>query len=186
MAEYNIFEAMKHPTKSHLVFYLVVIDQLGDNYINLHFEFPNFDDFTNCDCICTGLNECPICAKINVAINSGVRVVDIVGMDIVGVDIVGVVEIVAVQPPLPSIVHPLKLLVIIANKLQVVQKERLLQNLKRLGGFHEHLVKHSTLRFLLKKPIKDFLTLFSGFLGCSLAKWTYLSLNPLLTTFEPI
>ncbi|RDX79769.1 hypothetical protein CR513_39771, partial [Mucuna pruriens] len=42
-----------------------------------------------------------------------------------------------------------------ANKLQAEQKERLMQDLKKLGDFYKHLVKHSTLRFLLKKPPKD-------------------------------
>ncbi|RDY03172.1 hypothetical protein CR513_13280, partial [Mucuna pruriens] len=93
--EYNIFEAMKHPIENHLVFYLDVIDQLGHDYINLHYEFPDFDYFTNCDCTCTRLNECPICTKISSAIN-------------------------------------------------VEQKERLFQSLKKLRDFYEHLVKHST------------------------------------------
>ncbi|RDY00196.1 hypothetical protein CR513_16655, partial [Mucuna pruriens] len=37
-------------------------------------------------------------------------------------------------------------LVITANKLEVEQKEELFQDLKKLGDFYEHLVKHSTLR----------------------------------------
>ncbi|RDX91566.1 hypothetical protein CR513_26436, partial [Mucuna pruriens] len=45
--------------------------------------------------------------------------------------------------------------IIIANKLQVEQKERLLQDLKKLRDFYEHLVKHSTFNFLLKKPLED-------------------------------
>ncbi|RDX77303.1 hypothetical protein CR513_42604, partial [Mucuna pruriens] len=49
---------------------------------NLHYEFFDFDDFTNCDCTCTRLAECPICVEISA----------------------GVVEVVALQPPLPSIV----------------------------------------------------------------------------------
>ncbi|RDX82481.1 hypothetical protein CR513_36720, partial [Mucuna pruriens] len=98
--KYTIFKAMKHPIENHLVFYLDLIDQLGDEYINLYFEFSNFDDFTNCDCTSTRL-----------------------------------------IPP-----------VITVNKLQVEQKERLLQDLKKLENFYEHLVKHSALRFLLKKP----------------------------------
>ncbi|RDX80795.1 hypothetical protein CR513_38612, partial [Mucuna pruriens] len=47
--EYTIFEAMKHSTKNHSIFYVDVIDQLGDNYMNLHSEFPYFDDFKDCD-----------------------------------------------------------------------------------------------------------------------------------------
>ncbi|RDX93229.1 hypothetical protein CR513_24542, partial [Mucuna pruriens] len=53
--------------------------------------------------------------------------------------------------------HP-KPQVITTNKLQAEQKERLWQDLKKLGGFYEHLVKHSTLRFLMKKRPKDFLS----------------------------
>ncbi|RDY05937.1 hypothetical protein CR513_10161, partial [Mucuna pruriens] len=64
-------------------------------------------------------------------------------------------NIAKVQPPLPSIVQPLQPKIIIANKLQVEQKERLLQDLKKLRDFDEHLVKHFTLRFLLKKPPED-------------------------------
>ncbi|RDX98822.1 hypothetical protein CR513_18210, partial [Mucuna pruriens] len=65
------------------------------------------------------------------------------------------VDVVEVQPPLPSIVQPLQPPIITANKLQAKQNERLLQDLEKLGDFYEHLVKHSTLRFLLKKPPKD-------------------------------
>ncbi|RDY04188.1 hypothetical protein CR513_12128, partial [Mucuna pruriens] len=50
---------------------------------------------------------------------------------------------------------PLHALVITINKLQVEQTEKLLQDLKKLGDFYEHLVKHLTLRFLLKKPPED-------------------------------
>ncbi|RDX72417.1 hypothetical protein CR513_48100, partial [Mucuna pruriens] len=50
---------------------------------------------------------------------------------------------------------PLQPPIIIANKLQVEQKEKLSQDLKKMGDFYEHLVKNSTLRFLLKKPPKD-------------------------------
>ncbi|RDX73166.1 hypothetical protein CR513_47264, partial [Mucuna pruriens] len=67
--EYIIFEAMKHPIKNHLVFYLDVIDLLGDDYMDLHSEFPNFDDFKDCDCTCTELTECPICLEISNVIN---------------------------------------------------------------------------------------------------------------------
>ncbi|RDY11681.1 hypothetical protein CR513_03614, partial [Mucuna pruriens] len=52
--------------------------------------------------------------------------------------------------------NPLQPLVITTNKLQAEQKERLLQDLKKLGDFYEHLFKHSTLRFLLKKPPEDY------------------------------
>ncbi|RDY05949.1 hypothetical protein CR513_10150, partial [Mucuna pruriens] len=55
----------------------------------------------------------------------------------------------------PSIMQPLQPLVITTNKLQVEQKERLLQDLKKLRDFYEHPLKHSTLRFLLKKPLED-------------------------------
>ncbi|RDY08539.1 hypothetical protein CR513_07220, partial [Mucuna pruriens] len=130
--EYNIFVVMKHPTQNHLVFYLDVIDQLGDYYINLHSEFPDFDDFTDYDCTCTRLTECPICLQISSVINASARVVDII-------------ESVAVQSPLLSIVQPLQPPVIIANKPQTEQKEWLLQELKKLGDFYEHLVKHSNL-----------------------------------------
>ncbi|RDY00200.1 hypothetical protein CR513_16648, partial [Mucuna pruriens] len=58
--------------------------------------------------------------------------------------------VVAVQPPLSSMVQPLHALVITANKLQVEQKEKLSQDLKKLGDFYEHLVKHSTLRLYLE------------------------------------
>ncbi|RDX81338.1 hypothetical protein CR513_37996, partial [Mucuna pruriens] len=68
-----------------------------------------------------------------------------------GATIEGIVEVVVVQPPLPTIVQPLQPLVIIANILQVKQKERLLQDLKKLRDFYEQLVKHSTLMFVLKK-----------------------------------
>ncbi|RDY12761.1 hypothetical protein CR513_02392, partial [Mucuna pruriens] len=71
------------------------------------------------------------------------------------IDFSDVVEVVAMQPPMPSMVQPLHTLVITANKLQVEQKEKLLQDLKKLRDFYEHLVKHSTLRFLLKKRPKD-------------------------------
>ncbi|RDX89878.1 hypothetical protein CR513_28327, partial [Mucuna pruriens] len=117
---YNIFEAMKHPIENHSIFYLDVIDQLGDDYINLHSGFPYFYDFIDYDCTCNGLNKCLICTKISIIINAGARVVDIA--------------------------------VIATNKLQAGQKERLLQDLKRLEGFCEHFAKHSNLRFLLKKP----------------------------------
>ncbi|RDX89114.1 hypothetical protein CR513_29192, partial [Mucuna pruriens] len=49
MMEYTIFEAMKHPTKNHSVFYLDVIDQLGDDYMNMHSESLDFDYFTDCN-----------------------------------------------------------------------------------------------------------------------------------------
>ncbi|RDX98033.1 hypothetical protein CR513_19113, partial [Mucuna pruriens] len=74
------------------------------------FEFSNFDDFTDCDCNYIGLIECPIYAKISNAINIDARVVDIIGgnvarvLHIVGGNVAGVVEVVAVQPPLASIV----------------------------------------------------------------------------------
>ncbi|RDX87266.1 hypothetical protein CR513_31283, partial [Mucuna pruriens] len=112
--EYNIFEAMEHPIENHSVFYLDVIHQLGDDYINFHDEFHDFNDFTDCECTCTRLNKCPICLEINIAINACVGVVDITNVnityvDIVGMDIEGVVEVAVVQPPFPSIVQPLKL-----------------------------------------------------------------------------
>ncbi|RDX96593.1 hypothetical protein CR513_20732, partial [Mucuna pruriens] len=46
--EYTIFEAMKHPTKNHSIFYLDVINRLGDDYMNLHSKFPDFDDVKDC------------------------------------------------------------------------------------------------------------------------------------------
>ncbi|RDX62507.1 hypothetical protein CR513_59151, partial [Mucuna pruriens] len=46
-------------------------------------------------------------------------------------------------------------LVITTNKLQVEQKEKLLQDLKKLRDFYEHPIMHSTLRFLLKKSPED-------------------------------
>ncbi|RDY11680.1 hypothetical protein CR513_03613, partial [Mucuna pruriens] len=67
----------------------------------------------------------------------------------------GVVEVIEVQPPFSSIMQSLQPLVIIANKLQAEQKERLLQDLKKLRDFDEYPTKHSTLMFLLKKPPKD-------------------------------
>ncbi|RDY14403.1 hypothetical protein CR513_00544, partial [Mucuna pruriens] len=82
--EYNIFEAMKYPTENHSVFCLNVIDQLGDDYVNLHSEFPDFHYFADCDCTCVGLNECPICVEISSAINAIVGVVDIASIDIIG------------------------------------------------------------------------------------------------------
>ncbi|RDX83271.1 hypothetical protein CR513_35826, partial [Mucuna pruriens] len=56
-------------------------------------------------------------------------------------------------------------LVIVANKIQVELEERLLQDLKKLGDFCEHLVKHSTLRFLLKKPLEDVALEFLRWMG---------------------
>ncbi|RDX67465.1 hypothetical protein CR513_53661, partial [Mucuna pruriens] len=76
--------------------------------MNLHFEFPNFDDFTNYDCTCIGLTECPICLEISNAINEGVGITNIIG----------VVEVIAVQPLLPTIVQPLQPLINTANKVQ--------------------------------------------------------------------
>ncbi|RDY10131.1 hypothetical protein CR513_05408, partial [Mucuna pruriens] len=67
----------------------------------------------------------------------------------------GAGKVVAMQPPLPSMVQSLQPPIITANNLQVEQKEKMLQVLKKLGDFYEHLVKHSTLRFLLKKPLED-------------------------------
>ncbi|RDX76270.1 hypothetical protein CR513_43754, partial [Mucuna pruriens] len=120
--EYIIFEAMKHPTKNHSIFYLDVIDQLDDDYMNLHYEFPGLDDFKDCNCICTKLTKYLICVEISDAINASG----------------GVVEVVVVQPPLPSIVKPLQLPIIIANKIQIEQN-------KNRGDFYEHHIKHSTL-----------------------------------------
>ncbi|RDX94637.1 hypothetical protein CR513_22956, partial [Mucuna pruriens] len=60
-----------------------------------------------------------------------------------------------------SIAHPLGILeavlslITTANEIQIKQKERLLKDLKNLGDLYEHHVKHSTLMFLLKKPLKD-------------------------------
>ncbi|RDX77714.1 hypothetical protein CR513_42119, partial [Mucuna pruriens] len=54
-----------------------------------------------------------------------------------------------------NVINSLQASVITTNKLQVEQKEELLWDLKKLGDFYEHLVKHSTLRFLLKKPQED-------------------------------
>ncbi|RDX96360.1 hypothetical protein CR513_20991, partial [Mucuna pruriens] len=113
-----------------------VIDRLGDDYMNLHYEFPDFDDFKDYDCECTGLTEYPIDVEISNVINASAGIIDIS-------------KVVAVQPPLSSMVQPP---VIIANKIQIEQKEKLLQNLKKLGDFYKHLINHSTLRFLLKKP----------------------------------
>ncbi|RDY07070.1 hypothetical protein CR513_08857, partial [Mucuna pruriens] len=115
--------------------------------VNLHSKFPDFDDFTDCDCTCTVLIEFLICTKISSVINVDVGVVDIVGGN--------VTRVVIVQPPLTSIMQPLQPLVITTNKLQLEQKERLLQDFKKLEDFYEHLVKNSTLRLLLKKPPKD-------------------------------
>ncbi|RDX91045.1 hypothetical protein CR513_27031, partial [Mucuna pruriens] len=70
-------------------------------------------------------------------------------------NVVRVMEVVVVQSPLPSIVQSLQPPVITSNKLHVEGKERLLQDLKKLGDLYKHLVKHSTLRFLLKKLPKD-------------------------------
>ncbi|RDX95248.1 hypothetical protein CR513_22257, partial [Mucuna pruriens] len=125
-------------------------EQPQQQIINMHYEFHNFDDFTNCDCTCTGLTECLIYTEISSVINVSVGVVDIASGNIVGV-----VKVLAIQPTLPSIVQPLQPLIIIVNKLQAEQKERLLQDLKKLEDFYEHLVKHSTLRLLLKKPLED-------------------------------
>ncbi|RDX85534.1 hypothetical protein CR513_33262, partial [Mucuna pruriens] len=71
------------------------------------------------------------------------------------IDFPDVIGVVAMQPPLPSMVQPLHAPVVTANKLQVKQNEEWLQDLKKLRDFYEHLVKHSTLRFLLKKPPED-------------------------------
>ncbi|RDX88870.1 hypothetical protein CR513_29479, partial [Mucuna pruriens] len=101
--EYTIFMATKHLTKNHSIFNFDVIGQLGNDYINLHFEFSEFDDFTNYDCTC-------------------VEVVDIVDARVVDIACVN-----------------------IARVIKANQKERLLQDLKKLGNFNEHLVKHSTL-----------------------------------------
>ncbi|RDY10730.1 hypothetical protein CR513_04705, partial [Mucuna pruriens] len=90
------------------------------------------------------LIECPICIGISSSTNASVGVVDIVR----------VMEVVVVPPPLPSIIQPLQPPIIIANKLQAKQKKRLLRHLKKLGDFYEYLLKHSTLRFLLKKPLE--------------------------------
>ncbi|RDX84792.1 hypothetical protein CR513_34100, partial [Mucuna pruriens] len=62
--------------------------------MNLHSEFPNFDDFKDCDCTCTKLIECPICVEISAC----ERVINTSE----------VVEVVATQPPLPSTVQPLQ------------------------------------------------------------------------------
>ncbi|RDX92952.1 hypothetical protein CR513_24849, partial [Mucuna pruriens] len=86
--------------------------------VNLHSEFPNFDDFIDYDCTCTGLTEFPICTK-------GARVVDIVGSNITRV-----VKVVEVQPPLPSIVQPLHPL----SK----QEERLLQEEEAIEAAEPH------------------------------------------------
>ncbi|RDX85512.1 hypothetical protein CR513_33300, partial [Mucuna pruriens] len=89
--------------------------------VNMHSEFPNFDDFTDYDCTCTGFIEFPICTKISSVSHEGARVVVIID-----VNVTGVVEVVEVQPPLSSIVQPLQPLVIITNNLQIEQEERLL------------------------------------------------------------
>ncbi|RDX65763.1 hypothetical protein CR513_55551, partial [Mucuna pruriens] len=70
---------------------------------------------------------------------------NMVGLEVVEIanaNIVGVVEVVAVQPPLPSIVQLLQPPIITANKLQAEQKERMLRDLKKLGDFYEHLTLH--------------------------------------------
>ncbi|RDX95168.1 hypothetical protein CR513_22343, partial [Mucuna pruriens] len=79
--------------------------------------------------------------------------------NIAGANVARVVEVIEVQPPLPSIMHPsiiqpLQPLVITANKLQAKQKERLLQDLKKLRDFYEHLVKHSTLSIITSQERK--------------------------------
>ncbi|RDY09789.1 hypothetical protein CR513_05802, partial [Mucuna pruriens] len=71
MVEYIIFEAMKHPTKNHLIFYLDVVYRLGDDYMNLNYEFLDFDDFKDCHYTCTKSIECPIYVEISDVINAG-------------------------------------------------------------------------------------------------------------------
>ncbi|RDX95049.1 hypothetical protein CR513_22478, partial [Mucuna pruriens] len=41
--------------------------------MNLHSEFPSFDDFTNCNYTCIGLTKCLIYAKISNTINIDVK-----------------------------------------------------------------------------------------------------------------
>ncbi|RDX69205.1 hypothetical protein CR513_51705, partial [Mucuna pruriens] len=108
--KYTIFEAMKHPIENHSIFYLNVIDRLDDDYMNLHSEFPDFDDFKDCDCTYTKLTKFPICVEISNVINVGAGVIDILKA----------VEVVAVQPPLLSM-EQLQPPVIIANKIQIKQ-----------------------------------------------------------------
>ncbi|RDX89649.1 hypothetical protein CR513_28603, partial [Mucuna pruriens] len=61
---------------------------------------------------------------------------------------------------LPPYQIPLQPLVITTNKLQAEQKERLLQDLKKLGDFYKHLVKHSTLRPYLEILTSKFAVFF--------------------------
>ncbi|RDX67482.1 hypothetical protein CR513_53640, partial [Mucuna pruriens] len=46
-----------------------------------------------------------------------------------------------VQPPLPSIMQPLQSSVITGNKIQIEEKDMLLQDLKNLGDFYKHPIK---------------------------------------------
>ncbi|RDY06406.1 hypothetical protein CR513_09600, partial [Mucuna pruriens] len=113
-----------------------------------YIEYFDFKNSTNYDYTYIELTKCPNYVEIRNVINVRAGVIDILD----------ILEVVAVQPPLPSMVQPLHALVITANKLQVEQKEKLLQDLKKLGDFYEYLVNHSTLRFLLKKPPEDALS----------------------------
>ncbi|RDX95921.1 hypothetical protein CR513_21491, partial [Mucuna pruriens] len=78
--------------------------------------------------------------------------------------------------PLSSMVQPLHAPLITTNKLQVEQKEKLLQDLKKLRDFYEHIIKHSTLRFLLKKPPKD--------VTLEVLRWMRKRLPQLITTLK--
>ncbi|RDX87646.1 hypothetical protein CR513_30843, partial [Mucuna pruriens] len=103
IVQFNIFEAMKHPTKNHSIFCLNVIKLLVDNYMYLHNEFPNskfldskfpkfeflnFANFTNFDYTYNGSNEYAICVEISIFIYANV------------VNVVDVTKVAAVQLPL--------------------------------------------------------------------------------------
>ncbi|RDX69480.1 hypothetical protein CR513_51402, partial [Mucuna pruriens] len=59
--------------------------------MNLHSEFPYFDDFKYCDCTCTKLTKCLICVGISNAINVGVGA---------SAGVIDISKVVVVQPPL--------------------------------------------------------------------------------------
>ncbi|RDX85536.1 hypothetical protein CR513_33264, partial [Mucuna pruriens] len=86
---------------------------MGDDYMNLHSKFHDFDDFKACDCTCTELTEYPIHVESSNVINASAGVIDVAE----------VVEVIALQPLLPSIAQPLQPLMITANKIEIEQKE---------------------------------------------------------------
>ncbi|RDY14400.1 hypothetical protein CR513_00541, partial [Mucuna pruriens] len=73
VVQFNIFEAIKHPTEDHSIFSIDIIDELVEEHMQIGTAMPTSMILLKYQIRCDGVSKCPKCAKFPIVVTSKPR-----------------------------------------------------------------------------------------------------------------